>query len=152
MIVRVDHIGRRYAAATIHTHIERRCAAKRKSPLDSVEMMRRNAQIGQYAVRLHNAAQAQRSAQKAEIALHIAKPPVVGTVGQRVAVLIEAVEPPLRSQQGEDAPRMAASAEGQIDVSACRFDAEQSDGLLEQHRRMVALLHARNRYKSVIWG
>ena len=115
-------------------------------------MVRRDPQIGQYALYLRNAAQTQRCAQKAEIALHIAEPTVVGAVDPRIAILIEAVETSFGSQLREDTPRMAAAAEGQIDVSACRIDIEQSDGLLEQHRSMVALLHARNRYKSVIWG
>ena len=151
-VVGVDHVGRSPAAAAVHPHVERRRAAEREAPLDGVEMVRRNTQIGQNAVDLRNAPQAQRSAQKAEIALHVMKAPVVGTVGERIAVLVETVEPPFGPQQRKNTARMAAAAEGQIDVSACRIDREQSDGLLEQHRSMVALLHARNRYKSVIWG
>lgn len=118
-VVGVDHVGGRPAAAAVHAHVERRGAAEREAPFDGVEMVRRNAQIGQYTIDLRDAAQAQCSAQEAEIALHIDEPRVVGTVGQRIAVLVEAVEPPLGAQLRENAPRMAAAAEGQIDVSAC---------------------------------
>ena len=73
-----------------------------------------------------NAAQPQRPAQEAEIALHVVEPRVVGAVGQRIAVLIEAVKTPFGTQSGEDATRMAASAESEVGIGARRIDTEQS--------------------------
>ena len=95
-------------------------------------MVRRNPQVGQNAVDLRHAAQPQRPPQEAEIALHVVKTRIVGTVLQRVAVLVETVQTAFRPQGGEDAARMAASA-----VSARRFDSEQSHRLFQQYGSMV---------------
>ena len=100
-------------------------------------MVRRNPQVGQNAVDLRHAAQPQRPPQEAEIALHVVKTRIVGTVFQRVAVLIESVESPAGTQLFEDAARMAASAESEVGVSARRFDSEQSHRLFQQYGSMV---------------
>ena len=62
---------------------------------------------------------------------------IVGTVLQRVAVLVETVQTAFRPQVGEDAARMAASAESEVGVSARRFDSEQSHRLFQQYGSMV---------------
>ena len=107
-------------------------------------MVRRNPQVGQNAVDLRHAAQPQRPPQEAEIALHVVKTRIVGTVLQRVAVLVETVQTAFRPQGGEDAARMAAPAESEVDVGACGVDAEQADGLFQKDRCMV-LRHIRCR-------
>ena len=133
----VDHIGRRQPPPLVHAHVERRLPAERKAPLDGVEMVRRHAEVGQNAVHLRDAPQPQRAPQEAEITLHIVEPRIVGTVLQRIAVLIEAVETPLGPQCGEDAARMAASAESEVGVGARRIDTEQCHRLFQQYGSMV---------------
>ena len=88
------------------------------------------------------APQPQRPAQKAEVALDVVEPPVVGTVRARVAVLIESVESPAGTQLFEDAARMAAPAESEVHVSARRVYGEQVYGLLQKDRCMI-LRHIR---------
>ena len=105
-------------------------------------MVRRDAQIGQNAVHLLHLPQPQRPAQKAEVALDVVEPPVVGTVRARVAVLIESVESPAGTQLFEDAARMAAPAESEVHVSARRVYGEQVYGLLQEDRCMI-LRHIR---------
>ena len=133
----VHHVGRREPPPLVHAHVERSLSAERESALHGVEMVRRNPQVGQNAVDLRHAAQPQRPPQEAEIALHVVKTRIVGTVLQRVAVLVETVQTAFRSQGGEDAARMAASAESEVGVSARRFDSEQSHRLFQQYGSMV---------------
>ena len=100
-------------------------------------MVRRDAEVGQDAVHLHDAPQPQRAPQEPEIALHVMKPRIVGTVLQRVAVLVEAIKAPVGPQRGEDSARMAASAESEVGVSARRIDTEQCHRLFQQYGSMI---------------
>ena len=140
--IAVHDAGRRQRAPLVHAHVQRRFAPERETPLHGVEMVRRDAQIGQNAVHLLHLPQPQCPAQKAEVALDVVEPPVVGAVRARVAVLIEGVESPAGTQLFEDAARMAAPAESEVHVSARRVYGEQVDGLLQKDRCMI-LRHIR---------
>ena len=135
--VAVDHVGGRQPAALVHPHVERRLAAEREAPFEGVEVVRRDPEVGQNAVDLPDAAQPQRPAQEAEVALDVVETGVVGAVGARVAVLVEGVETPFGPQCGEDAARVASAAEGQVGIGASRVDVEQPDGLFEQYGYVV---------------
>lgn len=59
-------------------------------------------------VRLGHPAQPEGSAQETEIALDIAEPGVIGGVRERIAILVEGIEPPFGPQLFEDTARVAA--------------------------------------------
>ena len=139
----------RQSSPLVHAHVERRLATERKAPFEGVEMVRRDPQVGQNAVHLPHAAQPQRAPQEAEIALHIVEPRVVGAVGQRIAVLIEAVKTPFGTQSGEDAARMAASAESEVGVGARGINTEQRHRLFQQHGSMI--LRHNGCFQRSIW-
>ena len=84
------------------------------------------------------------SAQEPKIAFDVVEPSVGGGVGERVAILVEGIEPPFGPQFFEDTARVAAPAESEVDIGACGVDAEQTDGLFQKHRCMV-LRHIRCR-------
>ena len=107
-------------------------------------MVRRDSQVGQYSVCLGHPAQPEGSAQEPKITFDVVEPSVGGGVGERVAILVEGIEPPFGPQLFEDAARMAAPAESEVDVGACGVDAEQADGLFQKDRCMV-LRHIRCR-------
>ena len=77
--VAVHDVCRRQPSPLVHAHVERSLSAERESALHGVEMVRRNPQISQNAVDLRHAAQPQRPAQEAEIALHVVEPRIDGT-------------------------------------------------------------------------
>ena len=131
-------------AALAHAHVQRRLAPERKTPFHGVEMVRRDSQVGQYAVCLGHPAQPEGSAQEPKIAFDVVEPSVGGGVGERVAILVEGIEPPFGPPFFEDTARVAAPAESEVDIGACGVDAEQTDGLFQKHRCMV-LRHIRCR-------
>ncbi len=84
--VAVHDIGSRASAAIVHTHVERGIRTERKSALRRVEMVRRDAQIGQYAVDTVDASAAQCAAHEAEVGLDEREALVVGGVDARVGI------------------------------------------------------------------
>ena len=53
----VHDVGGGQPSAAVHPHVQWRFAPKRESPFDNIEVMRRDAQVGQYAVHLGYAPQ-----------------------------------------------------------------------------------------------
>ena len=66
-------------------------------------MVRRDSQVGQYAVCLGHPAQPEGSAQEPKIAFDVVEPSVGGGVGERVAILVEGIEPPFGPPFGASA-------------------------------------------------
>ena len=133
----VGDVGRRAAAAPVHAHVEGCRAAEREAPLRAVEVVRRHPQVGQHGIGLGDAAQPQRAPHEAEVALDVVEARVVGPVVVRVAVLVEGVERPLGPEGPEDAARVSAPAEGEVDAAVRGADLHQGDRLLQQHGSMV---------------
>jgi hypothetical protein len=88
----------------IHPHIQRSVGLERESSLGGVEVVRRDAQVGNDAVDLavHHATQAQLRAQKAEIALDEVVTLVTREVGLGVGILVEREEQAVVGQMGEE--------------------------------------------------
>ena len=149
VVIAVHHLRGVQLAPLVHAHVERRLAAEREAPFGGVEVVRRDAQIGQNTVHGRHPGPTQLSAQKAEIAGHETKTRIIGAVGFGIAVLIERKEPALGAERFEDASRVSAAAERKVDVSPPRVYIEQRHRLFEQDRCMV---NGRHRAKICIFG
>ena len=105
-------------------------------------MVRRDAQVGQYAVDTVDASAAQCAAHEAEVGLDEREALVVGGVDARVGILIERIEPSPRRQFGQYAARVTAAAEREIDVYAVGTYRELLDSLFQQNGYVVCFGHS----------
>lgn len=110
---------------------------ERESPFDGIEMVGRHAQVGQDTIDPGYSAQPQGAPHEAEVAFDVMEAAVFRTVVPGIPILIEGVKTSPVAQCRQDAARMSATAEGEIDIGSCRIDVEQSDGLFEQDGRMI---------------
>jgi hypothetical protein len=120
----IDYVGSRLATALIHSHIERSLASERETSWQSVEVVRRYTEVGQYAVHTIDSAQTQCRAQKAEVALDIVESFIVGGVGLCVAVLVEAIERTLAAKRLQYTTRVATSTKREVGIATVGFDVE----------------------------
>ena len=81
--------------------------------------------------------QPQGAPHEAEVAFDVMEAAVFRAVVPGIPILIEGVKTSPVAQCRQDAARMSATAEGEIDIGSCRIDVEQSDGLFEQDGRMI---------------
>ena len=100
-------------------------------------MVRRYAEVGEYAIYLLHASQTQCRAQKAEVALHVVEALVIRGIGLRVAILVEAVEATLSTQLLQDAAGVTASTKGEVGIYAIGFDVEQVDALFQEYGNVI---------------
>ena len=136
-VERVHQVGRRASSALVHPHVERCRTPERESPFDGIEMVGRHAQVGQDTIDPGYSAQPQGAPHEAEVAFDVMEAAVFRAVVPGIPILIEGVKTSPVAQCRQDAARMSATAEGEIDIGSCRIDVEQSDGLFEQDGRMI---------------
>ena len=149
MVVTVHHVGRRQVGPLVHPHVERRIVAKRKTALPRIEMVRRNAQIGQDAVHPFNPVIAQPRVHDAEIAFDECQPGIFGQVRPCIAVLVDRKKAPPRAEPVENPARMTAAAESQVDINPCGPNGKTLKAFIEQNRHMVDT-HTGQLEKSVV--
>ena len=98
-----------------------------------IEVVRRDAEVGQHPVHLSDAVIAQEGSEITEVAADKDEPRIVGRgVGLGVGVLIESEKSAVGAQSTEDGTAMAAAAEGDVYIDAIRRQVERLQTFVEQ--------------------
>ena len=79
-------------ATSVHTHIQARLATEREAAVLSIEVVRRYAEVGKYAINLLHATKTHCSTHKPKVRGHEGKPWVGRSICRCVRVLVEGVE------------------------------------------------------------
>ena len=124
-IIFIDNIGRCRTRTLVHTHIEWSIKAEGEPSLFGIEVMTRNAQVGQYTIYLCYAIIAHPIFQITKVATHKGKATVAfGHVLLCISILIKAIEMGRLVEPTQYFAAMSASAEGNIYVDAARLYVE----------------------------
>ena len=141
----VDELGRALAAR-LHPHVERPVIAEREAALGLVELHRGDADIEHDAVERRHLEALGLFRQRTEARFGQGQPPAhrrdeTGTAGDRTRVAVEREQRRLRLALQKRA-RIAAGAEGAVEIAAACFKGERVERLFHQHRDMRFAAHA----------
>ena len=136
MVVGIHHGGGVVGGHLAHAHVQRTVEASRKAFLRCVELVRRNAQVGDYAINMTAAVIKLNKVLKVpEVLGNKGEALVVKGIGFGILVLVESIEV-TRRQPFKDGTGMAATAKGNVGVDALGVDVQALDALF-QHDRIV---------------
>lgn len=103
-------------------------------------MMKRHSEIGQYAIHFIDPMESEEVGDIAEIGSHECESLVGESIGQCIEILVKPEEPPLRTELGEDASGMAATAESGVDVDSVGTDIKSLDSFGKERRGVIGYI------------
>ena len=118
--------------------------------------MRTHAKICQDTIHRHCLVEPKEALHMPEVMRHEGQPRIIRQVASGIFILVEGDKPAFWSETLKHSPTMSATAEGQIDVNAGRFDGERIERFFQEHRHMIfsgiicrkRFLHARGFERS----
>jgi len=141
--------------ARVHAHIERAVASETEAARGVVELRRGHTQVEQHPIHTLQAEAFEYPGQFGEARVHHAKASVAYSCcsRDRLRILVERDQAPVRTQPVEDQAAVSAASKGCINVATISAYCQSIDRLLQQHR-LVSILsrNGGHRAKSSIPG
>ena len=154
LAIQVQHLGQLLLAigveqflgcerrVAVHAHIEWSIGTEGEATLHGNKMVERHTQVGKNAVNTRHTIVAQEIFPIGKIAVCKCKPRIVQTVLPGIHILVKTDEVALRAKVLHNATTMAATAKGNVHVSAIRLDGKPSEHFVEQRRYVIhSLFH-----------
>ena len=126
----------------VHPHVQWGIETERKPPLRGVELMRGYSEVGQNAVSCMVVPEvADMVVDEAEIAPDGSYAAVLGCIGYRIRIHIQAYEPAFGSKAGENGAAVPPSAKCSVNVDAAGVHLENIHTLSEHYRYVICVAH-----------
>ena len=145
----VHNVGCRQPGPFVHSHVKRSVEAEREAAAFVVEVVARNAKVGQQAVNFLHSIVAHPLLDIPEVAADKGESVIVDHVLLSIGILVEAVEVAVEPQASQDLAAVSAAAESHVHIDTVRPDSQAVNAFCQKHWYVVCLCRDNHLSQSI---